>query len=154
MTGIVRWEDPFAGLTSLHSQIDDMFNDFFNSSRHLPALSNLPAMDVYNEGDKQLVAEVQLPGFGKDDVEVSVHNGMLEIKGEKHEKEEDKDKERTYMMRESSASFYRRVVLPKHADGDSVEAHFENGMLKVIVPFKELPKPKRVQIHSGKPDKK
>lgn len=152
MADLMRWDDPFSGVTSLQKQIDDVFNEMFQSSR-LPSASQLPAMDIYNEDDKRLVAEVQAPGFDKDDIEVNVHNGVLEIKGEKQEKEEEKDKKRTYMMRESSSSFYRRVALPKHADGDNVEAHFDNGTLKVVVPFKELPKPKKVQISSGKKSK-
>ena len=147
MADITRW-DPFAGLTSMHSQLDDLFNNFWSSA---PALTQgNPALDVYTEDDKQLVAEVQAPGFDKDDVEVNVHNGMLEIKGEKHAKDEDKTGKRNYMVRESHASFYRSIALPKHADADSVEAHFDNGVLKVTVPFKELPKPKKVAIKSGK----
>src|SRR6185369_9717276 len=123
LMAIVRW-DPFAGLTSMHSQLDDMFNNFFAAA---PSGHNMSAMDVYTEDDgKSLVAEVQAPGFGKDDIEVNVHNGMLEIKGEKHEKDEDK-KKRNYMVRESHASFYRSVALPKAADGDKVMAHFDNG---------------------------
>lgn len=156
MSNLVRWEDPFAGLTSLHSHIDDIFNELFNTSAsRLPSLGALPAMDVYNENDKQLVTELQLPGFSQEDIDISVRNGMLEIKGEKHEKEEEKgnDKKRQYMMRESTSSFYRRIVLPKHADTDSISAEFDNGMLKVTVPFKELPQPKKVQI-SAKASKK
>lgn len=150
MANLIRWEDPFAGLTSLHSQLDDMFNNFFSGTA-LPAMTqSMPAMDVYTEDDKQLVAEVQAPGFNKDDITVSVHNGMLEIKGEHNTKEEDKDKKRNYMMRESHASFYRRIALPQYADGDNVKAEFDNGLLKVSVPFKELPQPKRVQISAGK----
>jgi len=152
MANLVRWDDPFAGLTSLHSQLDDMFNNLFTG---LPAVRgpqlSMPAMDVYSEDDKQLVAEVQAPVFDKDDVEVNVHNGMLEIKGEQHEKtEEKKDKKRSYVMRESNASFYRRIALPEYADADKVDATFDNGVLKVIVPFKELPKPKKIAIGSGK----
>jgi HSP20 family protein len=147
MANLVRWEDPFAGLTSLHSHIDDIFNEFFNtSSTRTPSLGIMPAMDVYSEDDRQLVTELQVPGFTKDDIQINVQNGMLEIKGEKREKEEQKDKKRQYMMRESSASFYRRIVLPKHADADNVTAEFDNGMLKVTVPFKELPQPKKVEI--------
>ena len=142
---IVRW-DPFAGLTSMHSQLDDMFNSFLSSA---PGSQGLSAMDVYTEDGKTLVAEVQAPGFGKGDIEVNVHNGMLEIKGEKHEKEEDTAKKRNYMVRESHASFYRSVALPKAADGDKVEAHFDNGVLHVRVPLKELPAPKRVAISEG-----
>lgn len=150
MTNLIRWDDPFAGLTDLHSQLDDMFNSFFSAPSH--GASQLPAMDVYNEDDKQLVAEVQAPGFDKDDIQVNVHEGVLEIRGEKHAKEEDK-KKRSYMVRESAASFYRRIALPKHADGDKVKAEFENGLLKVTVPFKELPKPKKIEISAGKTKK-
>jgi HSP20 family protein len=152
MANIVRWDDPFAGLTNLHSQLDNMFNDMFNGMPTMPAATTMaPSMDVYTENDK-LIAEVQAPGFTKDDVDVSVHNGILEIKGEKHEKEEEKDgkKKRSYMLRESHASFYRRLRLPDYADEDNVDASFENGILKVTVPFKELPKPKRVAISEGK----
>lgn len=150
MANIVRWDDPFAGLTNLHSQLDDMFSSFFSGVPTAPA-QGLPAMDVFTEDDKELIVEVQAPGFDKDDVEVNVHNGMLEIKGEKHEKEEDKKgKKRSYMVRESHASFYRRLMLPEYADADKVDAHFENGVLNVTVPFKELPKPKKVAINAGK----
>jgi HSP20 family protein len=149
MSDLTRWNDPFAGLTSMHSQLDDLFNNFFGSS--VPTMSQtLPAMDVYNEDDKQLVAEIHVPGYKKDEIDVNVHSGMLEIKGEHKSKEEEKDKKRSYMVRESHASFYRRLALPKHADGDNVNASFENGVLKIQIPFKELPKPKKVAISDGK----
>lgn len=149
---ITRWNDPFSGLTSMHSQLDDIFNSVFSST---PVSQNLPAMDVYTENDKSLVAEVHAPGFTKDDIEVNVHNGVLEIKGEKHQKEEDKDKKRSYMVRESHTSFYRSIALPKYADADNVAADFDKGVLKVTIPFRELPAPKRVAISDGKPvDKK
>lgn len=154
MANLIRFSDPFADVTGLHSQLDDMVNSFFNTSP--VAARNLPAIDIYTEDDKQLVTEVQAPGFNKDDVEVSVHNGVLEIKGEKHSKEEDKGKKRSYMVRESHASFYRSIALPKHADADNVSADFSDGVLKVTVPFKELPAPKKVAIggSSGKSEAK
>jgi HSP20 family protein len=144
---IVRFNDPFAELSTLHSQLDDMFNEMFGKSGS-SQLTSLPAMDIYNDNDKQLVAEISAHGFSKDDVQVNVHEGVLEIKGEKQQKEEEKDKKRTYMVRESSSSFYRRIALPRHADADKVDAHFEDGVLKVTVPFKELPSPKKIQIKS------
>lgn len=144
---LTRWNDPFAGLTSMHSQLDDLFNNFFSSTASTHAV---PAMDVYTEDDKRLVTEVHIPGFDKDDIEISVHNNVLEITGQKHEKQEDKDKKRSYMLRESHASFYRSIALPKYADADNVQADFDGGVLKVIVPFKELPAPKKIAISSGK----
>ena len=150
MANIVRWDDPFAGLTSLHSQLDDMFSSFFSGVPAAPA-QGLPAMDVFTEDDKELIVEVQAPGFDKDDVEINVHNGVLEIKGEKREKAENKaNKKRSYMVRESHASFYRRLMLPEYADADKIDAHFENGLLNVTVPFKDLPQPKKIAINAGK----
>jgi HSP20 family protein len=154
MRQLQRYNDPFAGLTSLHSQLDDIFNNMLS-----PALSTarpaVPAMDVYTEEGKRLNAEVQAPGFTPEDIEITVNNGVLEIKGEKHEKDEPEDKgngegRRDYMVRESHASFYRSIVLPKHADTDSISADFKDGVLKVSVPFKELPEPKRIQIGTDK----
>ena len=149
MANIVRWDDPFAGLTNLHGQLDDMFDAMLRGLPTTPPLSATPAMDVYSEDDKQLVAELNAPVFDKKDVEVSVHNGVLEIKGEKQEKSEDKGKKRSYMVRESHASFYRRIALPDYADTDHVDAEFQNGVLKVTIPFKELPKPKKIAIGEG-----
>jgi len=151
MANIIRWDDPFSGLTSLHSQLDDMFNNLLSSTpAPLARGMALPSMDVYNEDDKNLVVEVQAPGYNKDDVSVDVQNGVLEIRGEKHEKEEDKGKQRNYMVRESHGNFYRRLALPETVDADNVSASFDNGVLSVTLPYKELPQPKRIAISSGK----
>jgi HSP20 family protein len=144
---IVKWNDPFGSMVP-RTSFDDLFSGFWGTGVH--GGHGVPAMDVYTDDDKALVAEVQAPGFTKDDITVDVHDGLLEIKGEKHQKTEDKDKEkRNYMVRESHESFYRSVALPKVADEGNVKATFENGMLKVVVPFKELPAPKRVSITDG-----
>jgi HSP20 family protein len=147
MADVMRFRDPLKGISSLQRQMDDMFDNLM--SRNWPmALGNMPTMDVYANGDKELVAEVHAPGFTKDNIEVNINEGVLEIRGEKKEEAKDKQK-KSYMVQESSSSFYRRMVLPRHADADKVDANFENGILKVIVPFKELPKPKKVDIKSG-----
>lgn len=145
---ILRWNDPFTNI--MPTPFDDFLHGFWGSN---PATAgqSAPAMDVYTEDEKSLVAEISAPGFSQGDIEVQVHDGILEIKGEKHEKEEDKgSKKRNYMMRESHASFYRSIQLPKVADADAVRAHFENGVLKVTVPFKELPAPKKIAITAAK----
>ncbi len=108
-----------------------------------------PATDVYVEDDKQLVVEAHLPGLSEKDVEVSVHEGVLEIRAEKTEKEEKKGK-RKYIRRESATSYFRRIALPDNADESKISAHFEDGMLKVTVPFKALPKPKKIAVKSKK----
>jgi len=133
----------------MHSPFDDLLSGVWGMG-NTPLRVGGPAMNVYTEDDKSLVAELEAPGYAKDDIEVHVHDSVLEVKGEKHEKEESKTKKRNYMVRESHESFYRSIQLPKVADGDHVQAHFDNGVLKITVPFKELPAPKKVTIADGK----
>ncbi len=142
---IMRW-DPFTELNALHDQLNNLFSDNFSQSR---SLQFAPVTDVYSEDGKQMIIEVHLPNFSEEEVSVDVHDHALEIKAEHHEKEEDK-KKRQYLVRESSSSFYRRVALPKQTNEEDIKANFEKGVLKVTVPFKELPKPKRVAIGTNK----
>ncbi len=104
----------------------------------------MPTTDIYTD-EKSLTVEAHLPNFEDKDISVQVlDDGSLEIQAERHEKEEDKKKK--YVVRESSSSLYRRIRLPQKVDGDSVEAHMENGVLRVVVPFKELPAPRKIAI--------
>lgn len=145
-----KW-DPFAELDTLHSHLDNWFNSAVANPVSGLAM-HAPVTDVYSEDDKHIQVEVHLPNFAEKEVNVDVHDHTLEIKADHSEKKEDKDK-RQYMLRESSSSFYRRIALPVNADEDKIKAHFADGMLKVTVPLKELPKPKKITIGTGKKSK-
>jgi HSP20 family protein len=142
MRNIIRY-DPFEEMRALQKQFfgDDLFTS------PLKGLT-IPTTDVYTDDDKQLTVEAHLPNFSEKDVDVHVDKGALVIQAEKHEKEEDKKKK--YVVRESSSSFYRKVYLPEKADEKNIKATMEEGVLKVVVPFKELPKPKKISIASPK----
>jgi HSP20 family protein len=144
MAGLIPF-DPFAELRALQKQF---FGDDWDAwSTPLKGLQ-LPTTDVYTKDDQELIVEAHLPNFDQKDVGISVDNGILEIQAEKHEKEEDKSKK--YVTRESSSTFYRRIRLPERAEVDNIQAHMDNGVLKVTVPLKALPEPKRIQIQAGK----
>ena len=99
MSKLVRF-DPFA-------EMDALQRHFFNDDNWMPRQIRsvgLPTTDVYMK-DNALVVEVHLPKFDEDDVNISVENGNLVIQAQRHEKEEDKEKK--YVVRESSSSFYR-----------------------------------------------
>lgn len=140
MTNLVKF-DPFADLAALQRQFfgDDWLSPFKGV--------NIPTTDVYTR-DNELVVEAHLPNFEQKDVDIQVQNGALVISAERHEKEE--DKERKYVVRESSSSFYRRIALPERADSDKVEAHLDDGVLKVTVPLSPLPEPKKIEVKSSK----
>ena len=84
--------------------------------------------------------------LGYQPLNISVEHGNLVIQAERHEKEEDKDKK--YVVRESSSSFYRSVQLPERADTDSIEAHLDDGILKVTIPVTPAPEPKKISVKS------
>ena len=101
---------------------------------------------------KTLVVEAHLPQFEEKDITVDIDQGALVIQAERHEKTEETKKK--YVMRESSSSFYRRIALPEQADDDKIDARFSQGVLKVTVPFKELPAPKKIAITADTPPSK
>lgn len=139
MSNLIKF-DPFAEMQALQKQ-------FFGDDWLTPIKSfQMPTTDVYTEDDKKLTVEAHLPNFEEKDVDVHIDGDTLVIRAEKHEQE--KDKKKKYVVRESSSSFYRRINLPKIADENKIEAHFKNGVLTVNVPFKKLPNPKKIAIKS------
>jgi HSP20 family protein len=140
MSNLVRW-DPFAELSSLQKQF--FGDDWMSSVKGI----NIPTTDVYTK-DNSLVVEAHLPNYERKDVNIQVEDNTLIISAERHEKEEDKGKK--YVVRESSGSFYRRVTLPKRANADNIEAHLDDGVLKVSIPLAPLPAPKKIEVGSKK----
>ncbi|OYX37468.1 heat-shock protein Hsp20 [Candidatus Saccharibacteria bacterium 32-50-10] len=136
MSHLVKW-DPFSELTALQKQ-------FFGDDWMSPIKGvNIPTTDVYTK-DNALVVEAHLPNFEQSDITIQVEDNALIVSAERHEKEEDKSKK--YVVRESSSSFYRRIALPKRADADKIEAHLDEGVLKVQIPPTPLPEPKKIAI--------
>lgn len=141
---LIRRPSSTLGLSTFE-EMDKLFDNLWRSF-NLPSSSfSLPSIDIYSEDNQHMVVEMQAPGFSADDIEISIRNGVLEIRGERAEKEEKKDKKRSYMVRESAASFARRVVLPEGADAENISAELDNGLLKVTVPV-ERPEAKRIKI--------
>jgi len=133
--------NPFADLDALQKQF---FEDgVFSSLRRM----DFPTTDIYTEDDKQLTVEAHLPNFEEKDITIDLDQGALIIQAEKHEKEEDKNKK--YIVRESSTSFYRRIALPEQADTAKTKARFNDGVLKIVVPFAAVKAPTKIQITSG-----
>jgi HSP20 family protein len=143
---LVKRSRPSTGIRSLHDQIDDMFNDFFRGSGLGSLTQSFPSLDVYNEDDKNMVVELQAPGYEEKDIDLSLQNGILEIKAQRQAKEESDGKKRGYMIRESSSNFYRRIVLPEYIDEGKVNAELDKGILRITIPFVERPEPKRIKI--------
>ena len=105
-----------------------------------------PAVDI-KEDDKQFLIIADVPGVDPKDVEVTMHNGMLSIKGERsEEKKEEKDGFRR--VERSSGSFYRRFMLPDSADPEKIEAHAKNGVLEIEIGKTEKMHSKKIKVSS------
>ena len=124
-----------------HSEIDRLFDDFmgdFGSWRmRLPRpfdTEQMPSIDV-SETDKEIEVKADLPGMDEKDVEVSLANGILTIKGERKAEKEDKDEKKNFHRVERSYGLYRRsIALPSEIDEDKVKASFAKGVLTVTMP--------------------
>jgi HSP20 family protein len=140
MSNLIKF-DPFAEIQALQKQF--FSDDWFSPIKTM----QMPTTDVYtSKGDKELHIEAHLPNFDQKDVTIDVDKGNLVIRAERHEQEKDKDKK--YIVRESSSSFYRSIKLPEASNEESIKAKMKDGVLKVTVQFKELPKPKQIAIES------
>lgn len=147
------------GLNPVHSlqdEVNRLFNGFF--SERAPSLWNvsgmetagvIPSMDV-SENDKAYTITAELPGIDMKDIEITVAEGYITVKGEK--KAENKEEKEGYFRQERSyGSFQRTVSLPDKANTEAAEASLKNGVLTISVP-KEVSaesKPRKLNIKSA-----
>lgn len=138
---VVRW-DPWSELDQLQRDVSDLFN-----RRLQPSRVARPAMDAFRT-DEGTVVRVDVPGFSPDDVDVSVHEGVLTLSGTRSS--EQQIEEGDWIRRErSSASFQRSVALPKGVDVEAIKANVENGVLQVLVPHPAEQQPRRITVESS-----
>ncbi len=104
----------------------------------------LPSIDV-SETKNELVVKAELPGMDSKDIDISMSNGFLTIKGEKKHEKEEKD-ENYHLIERSYGSFTRSVRLPKEVQSEKIMASFKNGVLRVTLPKSEEAKKKEIKI--------
>lgn len=144
-------DDPFA---ALHREVEKVFEDFTKSWPSVSALTGrgmlVPNIDV-SETDKGLEVTAELPGVDEKDVDVTLADNILTIKGEKKSEREEKGEGR-YVSERSYGAFQRSFSLPYEVDEANVEAKFDKGVLKISLPKSaELTKKtKKIAIKSAK----
>ena len=129
--------DPFA---SFRSEFDRLFEDFFGdapaSAREEGSVAKAlaPRLDIA-ESEKAYTIAAELPGVDERDLDVTVADGLLTIKGEKRSEAEEKDEAKNFHRVERSYGLYeRRLTLPPEADQSKIDADFRNGVLTVTIP--------------------
>lgn len=132
-------------LASLHSEIDKVFDSFFEKGS-LEQFGNgllLPRVDIA-ETDKEIKVTAELPGVDEKDVDVSLEDKQLTIRGEKRQEKEEKGKS-YYRSERSYGKFMRSFTLPYKVKPSQIKATFEKGILNI-----SIPKPKGVKSVANK----
>jgi HSP20 family protein len=105
----------------------------------------VPSVDIFETDRHDLVLRAELPGMSREDIEVTVENGTVAIKGEK--KFDPAVKEEHYRRIERAyGTFHRSFTLPNTVDASKVTAEYKNGILTVTLPFKEEAKPRTINV--------
>ena len=144
------------GFYDPHSEMNRLFDEMFGGlnrrsggqQRTQGVAEWAPAIDVVQE-DGDLVVRAELPGVKLEDVEMTVHQGVLTISGKREEQRE--EEQGGYLVRECrSGSFRRSLQLPEGVDEDSIRARFENGVLEVTIQGGAAAQgPKRIEVEGG-----
>ncbi len=149
----VKREDDKYPLSRLQQDMNTVFNRFFEDFRLAPFqdrdFMTFPKIDI-KETKKEVLVSAELPGMEVEDINISLTDNVLSLRGEK--KQENKQEgENYYHMECSYGSFNRNIPLPNEVESDNVKAEFKNGILKVSMTKKpeSQQKAKRIEIKSN-----
>ena len=139
---------PLTGLTTLRTELDRLFDRFWEREfPELPAFAGewSPSLDL-SETKDALVVKAEIPGIEPKEIQISLQEQVLTVKGEKRREKEEKD-EHYYRRERSWGAFARSIRLPAPVVGEKVTATFKNGLLTVTLPKAEEAKPKHIDVN-------
>lgn len=150
MTALTRW-NPFREMEELQNRLLSVFNLATprrgDGQESITVAEWAPLVDII-EDDKEYLLKAELPEMRKEDVKVTVENGVLTISGERKLEKEEKGR-KYHRIERAYGSFVRSFTLPDDADADRVSAEFKDGVLKVHVAKSEAAKPKQIEVKVG-----
>ena len=127
---LVRWTDPFREFAQLQDPLSGIW---------------VPPVDIYQNGEHELVLKAELPDMTRDEIDITVENGTLTIKGEKKFAGEPKE-EQFHRIERRYGAFSRSFSLPQTVDATKVSAEYKNGVLTVRLPVREEAKPRSIKV--------
>jgi HSP20 family protein len=142
--------DPFRDLAILQDRMNRLFNEAHSPRQSDDLMSRgtwTPAVDIY-EVDGALVLKAELPDMRREDIDVSVENNTLTIRGERKLDHEIKQ-ESFHRIERAYGGFVRSFSLPHTVDATKIGAEYKNGMLTVKLPVREDAKPRTISIDAA-----
>jgi HSP20 family protein len=148
LSSLTPWQ-PFKEMEEAQNRLARFFGlslpRFENGGKELMTITEWqPSVDIV-EDDKEYLIKAELPEVKKEDVKVTVENGVLSITGERKFEKEEKDK-KYHRIERSYGTFLRSFTLPEGADGSKVNAEFKDGLLRVRLPKSEKAQKKALEI--------
>lgn len=147
MSSVARW-DPFRELEELSERLNRVFGRppvrRDNSKEALTVADWIPAVDI-SESESEYLIKAELPGVKKEDIKVTLQEGVLTIQGERKQEKEEKGR-KYHRIERSYGTFMRSFTLPDSADDSKVSAEFKDGLLSLHVPKSEKAKPKAIEV--------
>jgi len=147
MNTLTRW-DPFKEMSDLHSRLNSILG--LTAARPADGKETMtvaewsPLVDIA-EDDKEYLIKAELPELRKENVKVTVENGVLSLSGERQYEKEEKGR-KFHRVERAYGSFCRSFTIPDDADADRVSAEFKDGVLTVHLAKSEKAKPKTVEV--------
>ena len=144
---IVRWSDPFREFAQLQDRLNRAFSDAYARSDEglLTSGSWVPSVDIYQGTAHEIVLKAEVPGMKRDDIDITVDNGTLTIKGEKKVSGEVKENQ-FHRVERQYGTFTRTFSLPQTIDANHVSAEYQDGVLTVKLPMREEAKPRQIKV--------
>jgi len=131
----------------MQRQMDSIFENFLDRDIYKDNLLEGPKDNYRNaladvcETDKELIAQVELPGVDKNEIDLNITDDGIEVKVEKREEQKDKN-----YFRRSYSGFYRLIPLNKKIDPEKIKANFKNGVLELKMPKLQLSDKRKIEI--------
>jgi HSP20 family protein len=141
---ITRW-DPFREVVALQNRMNSLFRDMNEGDSPLSTASFVPAVDIY-EDDKKVMLKLEVPGLEQKDLDVSVENNTLTVKGERKFEKEEKE-ENFHRIERRYGSFFRAFTLPTTVNTEDIHASYTAGVLKLELSKKPEAQPKQIKIN-------
>jgi HSP20 family protein len=140
---LVRIESLPLGESMPRDFVDDLFGGWL-AGNWFPQRTAFPALDLA-ESSRELVVMAELPGVKKEDVRVTLQDGVLNISGERHQKTLPEES-RWHRTEVESGKFHRSVELPTAVDESAVSAELKDGILRIVVPKAEEVRPREIKV--------
>lgn len=147
---LVRW-DPFRELEDMSDRLNRVFARpvarASGGKEQLTVADWIPTVDI-SESDGEYLIKAELPEVKKEDVKVTVEDGVLTLQGARHQEKEEKGK-KYHRVERSYGSFVRSFTLPESVDESGVKAEYKDGVLNLHLPKSEKVKPKAIEVKVG-----